>query len=139
MLYDNALLIIAYTAAYSLTEKKIYLETATRTADYILREMTSPEGGYYCVQDADSEGVEGKYYTFTLDEIISVLGDNGHNFAKAFDITEQVNFEGGNIPNLLKSGELSTDFTAEFHKLYKYRKPAQSCTLTTRNCFRGTR
>lgn len=122
MLYDNALLIITYTAAYSLTEKKIYLETATRTADYILREMTSPEGGYYCAQDADSEGVEGKYYTFTLDEIISVLGDNGHNFAKAFDITEHGNFEGVNIPNLLKSGELSTDFTAEFHKLYKYRK-----------------
>lgn len=122
MLYDNALLIIAYCAAYSLTKKKIYLDTAIRTADYILREMTSPDGGYYCAQDADSEGVEGKYYTFTLDEIMSVLGDNGHRFAKAFDITEQGNFEGVNIPNLLKSDELSADFTAEFHKLYEYRK-----------------
>lgn len=122
MLYDNALLIIAYTAAYSITKNKIYLDTAVKTADYILREMTSPDGGYYCAQDADSDGVEGKYYTFTLDEIMNVLGDNGHSFAKAFDIAEHGNFEGVNIPNLLKSGDLSTDFTAEFHKLYEYRK-----------------
>ena len=79
MLYDNALLIIAYSAMYSLTSSKVYLETAMKTAEYVLREMTSPEGGFYSAQDADSEGVEGKYYTFTLDEIMSVLGDNGRN------------------------------------------------------------
>ena len=79
MLYDNALLIIAYSAMYSLTGTKKYLETAMKTAEYVLREMTSPEGGFYSAQDADSEGVEGKYYTFTLDEIMSVLGDNGRN------------------------------------------------------------
>ena len=75
MLYDNALLIIAYSAMYSLTGTKKYLETAMKTAEYVLREMTSPEGGFYSAQDADSEGVEGKCYTFTLDEIMSVLGD----------------------------------------------------------------
>ena len=122
MLYDNAMLIIAYSAMYSLTGSKVYLETALKTADYILCEMTSPEGGFYSAQDADSEGVEGKYYTFSVDEITSVLGDKGKHFSEAFDITEHGNFEGVNIPNLLKSGDLDTDFEAEFQKLYEYRK-----------------
>ena len=122
MLYDNALLIIAYSAMYSLTGTKKYLETAMKTAEYVLREMTSPEGGFYSAQDADSEGVEGKCYTFTLDEIMSVLGDKGKHFSETFDITEHGNFEGVNIPNLLKSGDLDTDFEAEFQSLYEYRK-----------------
>ena len=122
MLYDNALLIIAYSAMYSLTGTKKYLETAMKTADYILCEMTSPEGGFYSAQDADSEGVEGKYYTFSVDEIMSVLSDKGKHFSETFDITEHGNFEGVNIPNLLKSGDLDTDFEAEFQKLYEYRK-----------------
>lgn len=122
MLYDNALLIIAYSAMYSLTGIKKYLETAMKTADYVLRELPSPEGSFYSAQDADSEGVEGKYYTFTLDEIMSVLGDKGKHFSETFDITEHGNFEGVNIPNLLKSGDLDTDFEAEFQKLYEYRK-----------------
>lgn len=122
MLYDNAILIIAYSAMYSLTGSKVYLETALKTADYILCEMTSPEGGFYSAQDADSEGVEGKYYTFSVDEITSVLGDKGKHFSETFDITEHGNFEGVNIPNLLKSGDLDTDFEAEFQSLYEYRK-----------------
>lgn len=122
MLYDNALLIIAYSAMYSLTSSKVYLETTIKTADYILCEMTSPEGGFYSAQDADSEGVEGKYYTFSVDEITSVLGDKGKHFSETFDITEHGNFEGVNIPNLLKSGDLDTDFEAEFQSLYEYRK-----------------
>ena len=83
MLYDNALLIIAYSAAYSLTNNKIYLDTAKKTAEYILCEMTSAEGGFYSAQDADSEGVEGKFYTFKLDEIIYVLGQGkGKQFSE---------------------------------------------------------
>ena len=58
MLYDNALLIIAYSAAYYLTNNEIYLDTAEKTTEYILREMTSADGGFYSAQDADSEGVE---------------------------------------------------------------------------------
>lgn len=123
MLYDNALLTIAYSAAYHVTGERIFLDTAVRTADYVLHEMTSPEGGSYSAQDADSEGVEGKFYTFTLDEILQVLGEEGgRKFAAAFDITEQGNFEGVNIPNLLKSGDLESDFSAELAKLYEYRK-----------------
>lgn len=123
MLYDNAFLIIAYSAVYCLTKNKIYLDTAEKTAEYILREMTSADGGFYSAQDADSEGVEGKYYTFTLDEIIQVLGEEkGKRFAETFDITANGNFKGVNIPNLLKSNDLTTNFSDELKKLYGYRK-----------------
>ena len=123
MLYDNALLIIAYAAAYCLTKNKIHLDTAEKTAEYILREMTFADGGFYSAQDADSEGVEGKYYTFTFDEIIRVFGEEkGNRFAETFDITANGNFEGANIPNLLKSNDLTTNFSDELKKLYDYRK-----------------
>ena len=123
MLYDNALLIIAYSEAYYLTNNDIYLDTAEKTTEYILREMTSADGGFYSAQDADSEGVEGKYYTFTLDEIINVLGEEkGKRFAESFDITSNGNFEGVNILNLLKSNDLESDFSEEIHNLYDYRK-----------------
>lgn len=123
MLYDNALMIISYSAVYSITKNNIYLNTAEKTADYVLREMTSTEGGFYSAQDADSEGVEGKYYTFSLKEILSVLGEeDGRKFAGLFDITEAGNFESGNIPNLLKSNDLTSDLSEEIKKLYNYRK-----------------
>ena len=123
MLYDNALLIIAYASAYSITNNNIYLDTAEKTAEYVLREMASEYGGFYSAQDADSEGVEGKYYTFSLKEVTAVLGeDRGNEFAKVFDITHGGNFEGANIPNLLKSSNLKTEFKEEIEKLYSYRK-----------------
>lgn len=123
MLYDNALLIIAYSVAYSMTKNELYLDTAEKTAEFILREMTSREGGFYSAQDADSDGVEGKYYTFSYDEILTVLGDEkGRRFAQVFDITPQGNFEGVNIPNLLKSGDLTSNHKGELQKLYDYRK-----------------
>ncbi len=123
MLYDNALLIMAYAAAYSMTKNPVYLDTAKQTADYILREMTSPEGGFYSAQDADSEGVEGKFYTFSPDEILKVLGEEqGKQFATTFDITPEGNFEHTNIPNLLRSGNFLLDFSDAKQKLRHYRK-----------------
>lgn len=123
MLYDNALLIMAYSSLYSITNNNIYLDTAEKTAEYILNEMTSEDGGFYSAQDADSEGIEGKYYTFSLKEIINILGEEkGKEFAEVFDITENGNFESMNIPNLLKSSDLKTDFQEETKKLYNYRK-----------------
>ena len=123
MLYDNALLIIAYLSAYSITNNDIYLDTAEKTAAYISKEMTSEYGGFYSAQDADSEGVEGKYYTFSLKEILNILGeDKGKEFAEVFDITEKGNFEGMSIPNLLKSNYVHADFQNEIQKLYSYRK-----------------
>ncbi len=123
MLYDNALLIIAYVSAYSMTKHNIYLDTAEKTAEYIQNEMTSEGGGFYSAQDADSEGVEGKYYTFSRKEIMHMLGEEkGRAFAEAFDITEEGNFEGMNIPNLLKSDDLQAEFPDAIKKLYEYRK-----------------
>ncbi len=129
MLYDNALLIMAYSAAYSMTENPVYLDTAKETADYVLREMTSKEGGFYSAQDADSEGVEGKFYTFSLDEILEVLGDGGQRFAEVFDITANGNFEGVNIPNLLKSNDIESGFSDAKQKLYEYRRQRTSLHL----------
>ncbi len=127
MLYDNALLILAYCKAYTVTKKKIYLRIAEKTADYILREMTSPDGGFYSSQDADSEGEEGKYYLFTPSEIISILGEaDGTRFNLHFDITETGNFEGKNIPNLLKSDPADQSFEPFFSVLDNYRKKRYS-------------
>lgn len=123
MLYDNALLITAYSAAYYVTKDPLFLDTAEKTAEYVLREMTSDKGGFFSAQDADSDGEEGKFYTFSLSEVTDVLGEErGKRFAKAFDITKNGNFEGKNIPNLLRSGDLSSDFGEEIRALYDYRK-----------------
>lgn len=129
MLYDNALLIMAYAVAYSMTKNLVYLDTAKKTADYILREMTAPEGGFYSAQDADSEGVEGKFYTFSLHEVLEILGERGKQFAEIFDINAGGNFENMNIPNLLKSDDLQSDFSDEKRKLYEYRRQRTSLHL----------
>ena len=129
MLYDNALLILAYCKAYAVTKKPLYLEIAEKTASYILREMTSPEGGFYSAQDADSEGEEGKFYLFTPDEIKKVLGsEKGGAFNRHFDISEEGNFEGKNIPNLLKSAP-TEEFDPCFAPLRKYRRQRYSLHL----------
>ena len=123
MLYDNALLILAYCKAYEITGKQIYRGVAQKTADYILREMTSPGGGFYSAQDADSEGVEGKYYLFEPSEIIGVLGEKtGKEFNQHFDITEKGNFEGKNIPNLLQNDAVSDLWDACLPAVYEYRR-----------------
>ena len=100
MLYDNALLISAYLEAFQLTQNQQYADTARRTADYILRELAGPQGGFCCGQDADSDGVEGKYYVFTPEEVKRVLGEaDGAQFCQMYDITDAGNFEGKSIPN----------------------------------------
>jgi uncharacterized protein YyaL (SSP411 family) len=110
MLYDNALLALAYGEAFSATGKIQYSETASQILDYILRDMTSPEGGFYSAEDADSEGVEGKFYVWTADEVNQVLGEPaGREYCKLYDITESGNFEGRNIPNLIEMGEVPED------------------------------
>lgn len=123
MLYDNALLIMAYAKAFELSHNKLYLDIAERTANYILNEMTAPDGGFYSAQDADSEGVEGKYYLFEPSEIINVLGqEDGQKFCKDYDITEKGNFEGKSIPNLLQTNDYLLNSHALLPKLYDYRK-----------------
>ncbi len=109
MLYDNALLISTYLEAYQVTGKELYKTVAVKSMAYILRELTSEEGGFYCAQDADSEGEEGKYYVFTPDEIVMLLGqEDGEYFNKYFNITDKGNFEGKSIPNLIQNKEFDT-------------------------------
>jgi len=102
MLYDNALLAIAYLEAYQVTGKELYADLAKQIFTYVLRDMTSPEGGFYSAEDADSEGEEGKFYVWSPAEILEVLGEeDGKTFCRLYGITPQGNFEGRNIPNLL--------------------------------------
>ncbi len=123
MLYDNALLMLAYCRAYSLTKKEIYLEIAEKTATYILREMTSEEGAFFSAQDADSDGEEGKFYLFSPDEIVNILGEKeARTFNHHFDISDEGNFEGKNIPNLLKSDPLDKSFEKFLSEISSYRK-----------------
>lgn len=130
MLYDNALLILACCRAYEATKKNIFLNVAEKTAAYILREMTNPEGGFYSAQDADSEGIEGKYYLLEPDEIIEVLGEEaGKMFNQYFDITEPGNFDGKNIPNLLQNSVIDSTFDIFLPEIYEYRKKRYSLHL----------
>ncbi len=104
MLYDNALLAIAYLETYQATKNKKYADIAKEIFTYVLRDMTSPEGGFYSAEDADSEGEEGKFYIWSPTEIKEVLGESdGEKFCKYYNITEEGNFEGLNIPNLINS------------------------------------
>ena len=104
MLYDNAMLLWAYAEGWRETRRPLFQAVAQETADYLLRELRGPQGGFYCSQDADSEGVEGGYYLYTPAEVRAVLGDeDGQTFCDWFDITEAGNFQGKNVPNLLKN------------------------------------
>lgn len=123
MLYDNALLILAYSKMYDVTHKPVYLEIAEKTAAYIMREMTGPEGGFYSAQDADSDGEEGAYYLLTPDEITGLLGQkDGTAFNRHFGITQAGNFEGRSIPNLLSSEPLNRSFDRFLPQVEQYRK-----------------
>jgi uncharacterized protein YyaL (SSP411 family) len=96
MLYDNALLSQTYFEAYQVTRKKRYIHVAGEVLDYVLREMKSPEGGFYSTQDADSEGEEGKFYVWTRDQVKEVLGkEAGNPFCAYYGVTRNGNFERG--------------------------------------------
>jgi uncharacterized protein YyaL (SSP411 family) len=98
MLYDNALLSRVYLNAYLVTGDEFYRRITTETLDYVLREMTSPNGGFYSTQDADSEGEEGKFFVWTPGEVAALLGDeDARLFCRYFDVSQMGNFEGHNI------------------------------------------
>ncbi|MGD9874012.1 MAG: thioredoxin domain-containing protein [Kiritimatiellia bacterium] len=93
MLYDQALIVMAYAEAYQATQNPEYRDTAEKTITYVLRDLTSPEGAFYTAEDADSEGVEGKFYVWTAGEIESVLGEiRGKAFSRAFGIEARGNY-----------------------------------------------
>ncbi|HHW21353.1 MAG TPA: thioredoxin domain-containing protein [Clostridiaceae bacterium] len=126
MLYDNALLAITYLEAYQVTQISKYGQIAGDILSYVLRDMTSPEGGFYCAEDADSEGVEGKFYLWALDEIMKILGDKeGEDFCRFYNINREGNFEGKNIPNLINKDNSFEDikrYDQSREKLFRERE-----------------
>lgn len=102
MLYDNALLAYTYLETYEATNNPYYARIAREIFTYVLRDMTDPVGGFYSAEDADSEGEEGKFYVWTPKEVREVLGEEmGKFYCNLYDITEEGNFEGHSIPNLI--------------------------------------
>ena len=112
MLYDNGLLAASYFETHRATGQEFYAKMGGKTLDYLLNYMTSPAGGYYSTEDADSEGVEGRFYVWSRDEVIELLGEEvGKRFCSLYNVTPQGNFEGQNILNMTKS---YVDRAAEF-------------------------
>ncbi|HYO92030.1 MAG TPA: thioredoxin domain-containing protein, partial [Pyrinomonadaceae bacterium] len=103
MLYDNALLSRLYLHVYQVTNEDFYRRISEETLDYVVREMTDERGGFYSTQDADSEGHEGKFFVWTVDEVKEILGeDDGSLFCSYYDVTAGGNFEGQNILNVTR-------------------------------------
>ena len=134
MLYDNALLVRAYVDAHRVTGKPLYKRIVEETLDFVVREMRGANGAFYSTQDADSEGIEGKFYVWSLKEFSEVTGADAELVAKYFGVTEQGNFEEQNILNVSRDlelfskleripvQELETTIEATKKKLYRARE-----------------
>ncbi|MFD2935051.1 thioredoxin domain-containing protein [Spirosoma flavum] len=108
MLYDNGQLLTLYAEAYSLTKSPLYKHVVYQTIGFAQRELLSPEGGFYSALDADSEGVEGKFYTFTTPELQEILGTDYDWFAELYNLTDAGNWEHGR--NILHRTESDKSF-----------------------------
>jgi uncharacterized protein YyaL (SSP411 family) len=112
MLYDNALLAFTYLESYQVEHHPRDAQIPKEIFTYVLRDMTSPEGGFYSAEDADAEGVEGKFHVWTPEEIEAALGkETAAKYCAVYDISPKGNFEGKNIPNLLQGtiGKIAHD------------------------------
>lgn len=111
MLYDQATLMLSYTEAYQITKNPRWKRVVNDIFTYVTRDMRDPDGGFYSAEDADSEGVEGKFYVWTPDEIFAELDETDAGlYCHVYDITYQGNFEGASLPNLIN---ISLDTIAE--------------------------
>jgi uncharacterized protein len=122
MLYDNALLARTYLEAYQVTKRDSYRQVTTEVIEYILREMTDPAGGFYSATDADSEGVEGKFFVWTPTEVQAVLqnAEDTRRFCACYDITDQGNWEHRSIPNRLRPIEaVAKELNLTIDELYE--------------------
>ncbi len=124
MLYDNALLTRAYVDAYRATGDDFYKRIAEETLDFVVREMRDANGAFYSTQDADSEGVEGKFYVWSLDEFREVVGADADLLAGYFDVTTHGNWEDTNILHVMHEADenLRTKVEAARKKLYAARE-----------------
>ncbi|MCB9463786.1 MAG: thioredoxin domain-containing protein [Candidatus Eisenbacteria bacterium] len=105
MLYDQALLVLAYAEAFQVTRSPLYERVLRGTCDYVLRDLTAPDGAFYSTEDADSEGEEGRYYVWSASEVASLLGDEAPLFSRAYDVTPEGNWEGTTILQRVRDAE----------------------------------
>jgi hypothetical protein len=134
MLYDNALLPIVYCEAYQITKDNFFLDVVTKTLDYVIREMTSPEGVFYSAQDADTNGEEGQTFVWKKREIEKILGSDSDIFCIYFDVTDGGNFEGNTIlANNIKSSALAFKFGKTEDEINKIISDGLSKLLQIRN------
>lgn len=143
MLYDQAMISTAYIEAFQATQDEKYKNTAIEIFEYVLKNMKSPQGGFYSAEDADSEGIEGKFYVWTKKELIDILGEDEGEFAsKIFGVTDDGNFKeestgekkGANILHLenpiedmaeifnISKGDLKERILKIRNKLFKHRE-----------------
>ncbi|MCZ6907187.1 MAG: thioredoxin domain-containing protein [Deltaproteobacteria bacterium] len=111
MLYDNAQLTRLYVDAFRITRDPLYKRVVEETLDYLLREMFHPGGGFYSTQDADSEGVEGKFFVWSRNEVMGILGEGaGEIFCRIYDVSDLGNFDGHNILHPILTPEQSAKY-----------------------------
>ena len=135
MLYDNAQLISLYAEAYQLTQNETYKQVIKETLEFIDREMTPPEGGFYSALDADSEGIEGKFYVWQKDEIISTLGEDSDIIMESFGIDQNAYWEDGNNV-LIKAksiNQLSIENNITESEIHAILKDAKEALLNKRS------
>ena len=134
MLYDNALMPVNYCEAYQITKDPFYLDVLQKTLDFVLREMTSSEGGFYSAYDADSEDVEGKFYVWTKQEIKEILGSDADIFCLYFDVTDGGNWEGNSILcNNLNPSTVAFNFGISEQKVHEIINSCSTKLLEVRS------
>jgi uncharacterized protein YyaL (SSP411 family) len=122
MLYDNSQLARVYLHAWQVTGNEFFRTITEEILDYVVREMTDAEGGYYTTQDADSEGEEGKFFVWTPDEIREVLGSEADAFMAAYGVTSQGNFEGKNLLEFVGDMDQRPALAEARRKLFEARE-----------------
>ena len=134
MLYDNAQLSLVYLHAWQITRNPQYRKVVEQTLEFVKKEMLDPDGGFYSSLDADSEGIEGKYYVWTLDEIRKAFGEKDDLFESAYGITSAGNWEGKIVlRRVMSDSELASQFKLNVDEVQSRLAERQAQLLTVRN------